>query len=417
VRCRVCAGRDLDDVIDLGPMPLVNGLLPHRDHPCPRHPLRVVCCRRCRLGQLTETVRPDLMFRDYCYFSSQARTTIRHARRLVAAHVRPGDRVVEIASNDGYLLQHAAARGATVLGVDPARNVVEAARAAGVPTECAYFNRETAGGIMTSFGAADVIFANNVLAHVPDPHEMVAGIAILLAEDGVAHVEVPDFGCLLSGGAFDTIYHEHASYFSLGSLRTLFAQHDLAVVGVDLIDIHGGSWHLRVTRLHHAPRHAPRHATRAGDTGAVDAACDRETTGGRFGPDVFSRFRAGVDEAKRRLLADVDGSRSIGAYGAAAKGVVRLNAFGLDCDRIPWVADASPHKQGRYIPGTGQPVVAPARLLEEQPEACLLLAWNLEDEIAAANRSYLDRGGVFLTPRPRAIAGAGAAARPSPVVP
>jgi SAM-dependent methyltransferase len=384
--CRVCGGVSLGPVIDLGPMPLVNNLLDAAKDACPTWPLKVVFCRDCALAQLTESAPADEMFRDYRYFSSQSRTMVEHAGRLVQRFVTPGQRVVEIASNDGYLLRHAIERGATVLGVDPAENVVAHAVRSGVPTRCDYFGPAAAVAIRDEFGLADVMFANNVLAHVDEPHEIAAGIAAVLADDGVAHVEVPSLRRLVEGCTFDTIYHEHHCYFSAIALRALFAEHGLVVKDVEEIEIHGGSLHLQVAR--------------EGDESAIDAMCDAERAAGLHRDAWYADFTERVHAARDELHRTLKDHRTVAAYGAAAKGIVLLNAFGLDRRRIPWVADVSPHKQGRFVPGTRQEVVPPERLLEERPDACLLLPWNLREEIVARQAEYLERGGVFVVPLP-----------------
>jgi SAM-dependent methyltransferase len=386
MNCRVCDGTSFRDVIDLGPMPLVNNLLAQPHDPCPRSPLELVVCRECGLGQLTETPPPDLMFRDYRYFSSQSDTMVEHARALVERHVAPGRRVVEIASNDGYLLRHAIARNATVLGVEPAVNVARFAEEQGVPTLCAYFDRATAEEARRSFGPADVMFANNVLAHVPDPNEIAAGIAALLADDGVAHVEVPSLLRLVDAGAFDTIYHEHYSYFTVTSLRRLFGQHGLRIVDVREIPIHGGSLHLEIAR--------------DGDETAVQTHCRHEAERGVLDATPCTGLARRVDRLRADLADVLAPYLRVAAYGAAAKGIVLLNVLGLDATRIPWVADVSPAKQGRFVPGTGQPIVPPERLIMEAPDACLLLPWNIESEILRRNATYLEGGGRFVVPLP-----------------
>jgi SAM-dependent methyltransferase len=386
VNCRICGGNSLGEVIDLGPMPLVNNLPLRPDEDCPRRPLKVVFCRECSLAQLTESAPPDEMFRDYRYFSSQSQTMVAHARDLVARHVRPGQRVIEIASNDGYLLGPAAERDAIVLGIDPAENIAACANANGIPTRCAYFNRQTARQLRDEVGPADVIFANNVLAHVPDPHEIAEGIAMLLAPHGLAHVEVPYVVRLLASCAFDTIYHEHYSYYSVSALRRLFNEHDLRIVGVEEIPLHGGSLHLQIAR--------------DGEQTHADDMCAHERQEGLFGDAYYADFSARVRRLADALLAAIDRFHTVGGYGAAAKAVVVLNFLSLGPDRIPWVADFSPHKQGRYIPGTGQPIVEPERLLLDMPEACVLFPWNIRDEIRRRNRTYTDRGGRFIISMP-----------------
>jgi SAM-dependent methyltransferase len=386
VSCRVCGGRDLGPVVDLGRLPLVNDLAASPDAACPRWPLRVVFCRDCSLVQITDAPPPEAMFRRYCYFSSQSRTMVAHAGGLVRRFVRPGARVLEVASNDGYLLAQAQAAGATVLGVDPAENVAAAANARGVPTRCAYFDRATARAVRDDWGPADVLFANNVLAHVPDPNELAAAIGIALAADGTAHVEVPYVVPMVRDGAFDTIYHEHHCYFSVTALRVLFHRHDLRLRDVRVVDVHGGSLHLQVAR--------------AGAETAAERLVEDERRLGIGDDRFYAPLARRVPRRRAELARALDEYEWVAAYGAAAKGVVLLNVCGLEADRIRWVADVSPHKQGRYVPGTGQPIVPPARLVEDTPPACLLLPWNLREEIVAGNRAYVERGGRFIVPMP-----------------
>jgi len=387
VICRSCGGTTFGEVIDLGPMPLVNNLLHDADDPAPRWPLHVVFCRECSLAQLTETPPPGAMFDEYVYFSSQSQTMVAHAEALVKRFVKRGDRVLEIASNDGYLLQHAKTLGAEVLGVDPARNIAEHANGRGIPTACAYFNRGTAERLRDEWGPAGVIFANNVLAHVPDPNEIVAGIDIMLAAHGVAHIEVPWIVRMIEAGAFDTIYHEHHSYFSLAALAALFTRYDLRILDVGTVDIHGGSLHLTVSR--------------GGRVNNTAAYLMLEATAGVQRDEFYAGFAARVNRTRVDLEGAMARFQTVVAYGAAAKGIVLLNAFGLDRQRVPWVCDVSPHKQGRFIPGTGQPIVPPERLLQDRPEAALLLPWNIRDEVLRRNQPYRDQGGRFIVPIPR----------------
>jgi SAM-dependent methyltransferase len=386
VKCRSCGGQSFGEVIDLGLMPLVNNLLAIPTQHCERWPLKVVFCRACSLAQLTETPPPGSLFDEYLYFSSQSRTMVAHAGTLVEKFVKPDLNVVEIASNDGYLLGQARDRGARVLGIDPARNIAEHANRQGVPTRCAYFNQVVATEIANIWGHADVMFANNVLAHVPDPNEIAAGIKNLLAPAGVAHIEVPYVVRMIESCAFDTIYHEHYSYFSMSSLQAMFNRHDLRITDVELIDIHGGSLHL--------------HVAHEGDDSRARRMCDDERRLGIFDDAFYADFTSRVNHLKGALDNTLNGFNTLGGYGAAAKGVVLMNYFGLDDQRIRWVVDVSPHKQGKYIPGTKQKIVPPSVLVESKPEAALLLPWNLKNEIVQRNREYLDRGGRFIVPIP-----------------
>ncbi|MHC5022857.1 MAG: methyltransferase domain-containing protein [Planctomycetota bacterium] len=384
--CRVCRGHVFGEVIDLGSLPLVNNLLEDPGAPCPRWPLRVVFCRGCSLVQLTEAPSPDSMFRDYAYFTGQSATMVEHAAWLVERHVQPDQRVVEIASNDGYLLVHAQRRGAHVLGVDPAANLAAHAGRRGIPTRCAYFDESEAASILAEDGLADVIFANNVLAHVPDPGALARGIRTLLSPDGLAHVEVPYLVGIIESGAFDTIYHEHQCYFSASALRRLFNDAGLSVVDVSHVPVHGGSLHLVIAH--------------EGDETGIAHLCREEVRLGLFDDAFYEGFADRVDRLRQTLHETMQPFDVVAGYGAAAKSVVLLNTFDIQRDRLPWIADVNPHKQGRFVPGTGQPVVPPDRLVEAKPDACILFPWNLREEITAQQRGYLDAGGRFIVPIP-----------------
>ncbi len=387
MKCRSCGGASFGDVIDLGDMPLVNNLLPQAEAPCPRWPLKVVFCRACSLAQLTASPPPAEMFDEYLYFSSQSHTMLAHAESLTKRFVQPGDRVIEIASNDGYLLERAKERGATVLGIDPARNIAHYANARGIPTRAEYFNYESSQRILKVWGSADLVFANNVLAHVPDPNELAAGIKSILASLGTAHIEVPSVVCMIQSTAFDTIYHEHQCYFSLSALKSLFNRHGLAVTDATIIDIHGGSFHLQLKH--------------SGDETIALRMIESEQSFGILKDNFYSAFAANVQKLKHDLEQAMQPFDTVAGYGAAAKGIVLLNTFGLTADRIPWVADVSPHKQGKYIPGTRQPVVSPDWLIDHHPDAALLLPWNIKQEVIRRNAAFLNQGGQFIVPIPR----------------
>lgn len=399
--CRGCGRSDLEVVLDLGQMPLANAILEEDDlaRPEPRYPLALAYCPDCWLVQITETVAPELLFREYTYFSSVSDEFVGHARAIVERLIvgrRLGSNslVVELASNDGYLLQHYAGAGVPVLGIDPARNVAEVATARGVPTLAEFFTRDLADELARSGRTADVVHANNVIAHVPDLNGFVAGIARILKPDGVAVIETPYLRELVERLEFDTIYHEHVFYHSLTALSSLFERNGLSVVDVERIAVHGGS--LRVFAMHSG-------AAEPGE--AVRSLLAEETAVGLCSPGYYATFAGRVEALGRELQTMLGGLRSQGhtvaAYGAAAKGAVLLNAFDLGPDLISFVVDRSPHKQGHLMPGVHIPIVAPDQLLARKPQECLLLAWNFADEILAQQAEYRRLGGRFIIPIPK----------------
>jgi SAM-dependent methyltransferase len=401
IACRGCGRSGLEVVLDLGDMPLANAILEESDlgRPEPRYPLALAYCPDCWLVQITETVAPDLLFRDYTYFSSVSDAFVEHARgiaeRLIAERSLGSDSlVVELASNDGYLLQHYARAGVPVLGIDPARNVAEVATARGVPTLAEFFTRDLADELAGSGRTADVIHANNVIAHVPDLNGFVAGIARILKPGGVAVIETPYLRELVERLEFDTIYHEHVFYHSLTALSRVFERNGLTVVDVERISVHGGS--LRVFAMRS-------NAAEPGE--AVRSLLAEETAVGLCSPEYYAAFAGRVEALGRELRAALEDLRAKGhtvaAYGAAAKGAVLLNAFDIGPDLISFVADRSPYKQGYLMPGVHIPIVGPEQLVARRPEECLLLAWNFADEILAQQAEYRRLGGRFIIPVPK----------------
>jgi SAM-dependent methyltransferase len=399
-RCRSCAGQGLMPILELGDQPLANALRSpaELDQPEPRYPLDLALCDSCSLVQILDSISPEALFRDYPYFSSVIETLVAHARtladRLTREHALGADSlVVEIASNDGYLLQHYRDSGVPVLGVEPARNIAAVAEARGIPTRSDFFGEELAARLVEEGVRPTIVHANNVLAHVPDLNGFVAGIGLLLQGGGRAVIEAPYVKDLLDGCEFDTIYHEHLCYFSLTALDEVFTRHGLTVEHVERVDIHGGSLRLFL-----------RSAEKAKVQPSVQALLDEEAGWGVRRPDAYLRFAQRVLDMKeqlRGLLGELKaGGARIAAYGAAAKGSTLLNTFGIGAETLEFVADASPHKQGHHMPGNGLPIKAPQALIDESPDYVLLLAWNFADEILEQQRAYRQRGGRFIIPVP-----------------
>jgi len=388
--------------MSFGEMPLANALLSEADldRREARFPLELVFCESCALLQITESVDPELLFGEYAYFSSYSTTMLEHAAELVTRLVRErrldGDSLaMEIASNDGYLLQHYVRAGVPVLGIDPARNVVEVAARRGVETICAFFGEDLARELAAGGRRASVLHANNVLAHVPDVNGVVAGVAHVLADDGVAVVETPYVRDLVERTEFDTVYHEHLFYYSLTALERLFARNGLRIVDVERLDIHGGSLRVLAVRVDSPEESRP----------AVRALLEEEEELGIAAAGYFEDFAGRVEALRRELWDMLRGLKAqghrIAAYGAAAKGTTLLNCFRIGPDLLDFVADRSEHKQGLFMPGVRLPIVAPEYLLEAMPAEVLVLAWNFADEILAQQEEYRRRGGRFIVPIPR----------------
>jgi SAM-dependent methyltransferase len=399
--CRSCGEGTLYEFLSLGSTPLTDAYVdPKRsDEPEPRYPLDVAFCPSCTLMQLGHPAPTEAIFRDYSYYSSVSETLLvhsaEHARELIATRdLGPRSLVIELASNDGYLLRNFVERGIPVLGIDPALGPAEAAETIGVPTLREFFGVPLASRLRSEEKHADVVIANNVLAHVPDLNGFVEGIETILADEGIAEIEVPYVRDLVEGLEFDTIYHEHLCYFSVTALDALFNRHGLSLNRVQRFPIHGGSLRLTVGR-HSEER----------DT--VRAYLAEEAAAGLDGFDYYRGFGDRVVEVQaslREMLGRLRGQRKrIAAYGAAAKGTILLNSSGIGAELIAFVADKSPHKQGKLLPGVRIPIVAPERLLEEMPDYVLLLAWNFQDEIMREQRAYLEAGGRFIIPIPRPV--------------
>ena len=400
-RCRGCGG-PLAPFVDLGLSPPCESFLAAADLAGPEtfHPLDVRICPRCWLAQLPEHLSPASIFTEYAYFSSYSEAWLAHARDyagMVAERfaLGPASFVVEIASNDGYLLRNMVARGIPCLGIEPARNVAAAAEGCGVPTLVAFFGRTLAARLVAERRAADLVIGNNVLAQVPDLNDFVAGIAALLKPEGVVTLEVPHLARLLAGNQFDTIYHEHFSYFSFASIAALFAAHGLRVFDVEEIWTHGGS--LRVFGCRAAARHVTAPAV-ARLHAAEDAAGLRDLA-------TYAAFAARVVGIKHELLTLLIGCKRAGAriagYGAPGKGNTLLNYCGIRTDLLEFTVDRNPYKWDRYLPGTRIPVRRPEALDEARPDYVLILPWNLKDEIARQLAPLTARGTKLIVPIPR----------------
>lgn len=400
--CRFCDTAVEQPFVDLGSTPLANAYLTEAQLalPEPSYPLRAFVCSHCWLVQADSFVPPEDIFSHYAYFSSYSDSWVEHARQFtIAARARfgldTGSQVIEVASNDGYLLKHFVAAGVPVLGIEPAANVAEAARQIGVPTEARFFGRETAADLVARGLAADLVIGNNVLAHVPDINDFVAGLAMVLKPDGIVSVEFPHLLRLIEGVQFDTVYHEHFYYLSLLAVEAVFAAHGLKVFDVEELATHGGS--LRVMACHTASANYP-----AG-TGLAKVRQDEEAAG--FGQlQTYAAFQQRVAPIRTALLAFLTEAAGKGekvvAYGAAAKGNTLLNFCGIGTELIDYVVDRNPAKQGHFLPGSHLPILAPEAIGTTRPDYVLILPWNIRHEVMASMEHIRQWGGRFVVAVP-----------------
>jgi SAM-dependent methyltransferase len=399
--CRFC-GAPVEAVFaDLGMSPLANDYLPAERVNAmePFYPLRALVCARCFLVQLEEFETPEQIFSDYAYFSSYSSSWLEHSRRYAEQMIErlslDGDsKVVEIASNDGYLLQFFRDRQISVLGIEPAANVAEVAAEKGIPTVVEFFG-EAVARKLAGEASADLLLGNNVLAHVPDLNDFVAGMNVLLKPGGVITMEFPHLMRLIEDNQWDTIYHEHFSYFSFLTVSAVFAAHNLRVFDVQELPTHGGS--LRIYAAHDDDADKP-------DSAAARELAERERAAGYERLETYSGYGRRVEQDKRQILSFLIDLKQQGlrvaAYGAPAKGNTLLNYCGVRRDMIEYTCDLNPHKQGHFLPGSHIPIRSPDQLREDRPDVVVILPWNLKDEIVAQLQFIREWGGRFAARTP-----------------
>ena len=398
--CRSCSSNRIKIVVDLGMQPLANRLLTECqiNETEPRHPLRLSICEECLLLQITDTVPPVELFAEYVYFSSVSDFLLQHVAKACSSHqerfgLNGGSFVVEVASNDGYLLRNFVAAGIPCLGIEPAANIAAVAEKRGVPTINRFFSTALASELKSQGRTADIIIAHNVMGHVPDTNDFVQGLATLLKPGGRVILEFPYARDMIDHAEFDTIYHEHVFYFTILALQPLFARHGLEIIDVERLAIHGGS-----LRIYAAHQGAHPIASSVTQVLAEEKACgmDRVDWYTRFGEQVL-KIRTDLTALLAQLKSE---GHSIAAYGASAKGSTLLNFCGLGGETIDFVVDRSPAKQGRRTPGTHLPIVPAEELAVRRPDYALLLTWNFAEEILQQQQPYRDLGGRFIIPLP-----------------
>ncbi len=400
--CRFC-GKDLKHVfVDLGISPLANSYLKAEELEVmePHYPLKVYVCEACFLVQLPEWESPEKIFSDYAYFSSYSETWLKHAKEYAELMIaRFGfdskSLVIEIASNDGYLLQYFKEKGIPILGIEPAKNVAKAAQDAEIPTLIDFFGTQMAKELTRDGKCADLLIGNNVLAHVPTLNDFVEGMKIILKPHGTITMEFPHLMRLMEENQFDTIYHEHFSYFSLITVEKVFAEQGLCIFDVEELPTHGGS--LRIYARHESDPSKP-------VTQRVSELKKREKAKGFTQLGFYQAFGKKVQETKRNLLAFLIKAKMegklIAGYGAPAKGNTLLNYCGIGTDFIDYTVDRSPHKQGYFLPGTHIPIYHPDKIKETKPDYLFILPWNLKDEIMSQMAHIREWGGQFVIPIP-----------------
>lgn len=398
--CRACGAKNHHPVIDLGQQPLANNLLRQEDlgSPEPTFPLDVVVCAECWLMQITHIVPPVALFSDYVYFSSFSEHMLRHSRAAALRYIEEKSLnaesfVVEVASNDGYLLKNFVQAGVPCLGLEPAANVAVVAREAGVETICEFFGADSAAAVKAERGGADLILGNNVFAHAPATNDFVAGLKTLLKPDGWVVLEFPYGVDMIEHVEFDTIYHEHVFYFTLMPLMPLLKKHGLDVFHVERVAIHGGT--LRLFACHEGAE-----AIRD----SVPQRLDAEKELGVASPTYYQRFSDKAEKVKADLTAFLteqkEAGKRVAAYGASAKGSTLLNFVGEPASVIEFIADRSTYKHGKFSPGIHLPIWPAERLAELAPDYAVLLVWNFAEEVIQQQQAYRDAGGHFAIPLP-----------------
>jgi len=399
--CRICGNRKIDSIYSFGDVPLANSLVRKEDinKEDDHFPLTLVFCPRCSLIQIKETVNPETLFKNYLYFSSFSETVLRRSEELAEnlireRHLNQDSLVVEIASNDGYLLHFFKKKEIPILGIEPAENIAKIANEKGITTLCDFFNLQCAEKVANDGKMADVIIGNNVLAHVSDLNGFVEGIRVLLKENGIGSFEFPYIVNMMRNTEFDTIYHEHLCYFSLTAVMELFKRHQLIVFNAELTEIHGGSLRITVTHRDNELEISKN----------MRDLLQKESVEGLDKIHFYRTFASKIDTIHQNLtslLNDLKArGKTIAAYGAAAKGSMLLNVFQISKETIDFVVDRSTYKQNLFMPGNHIPIIGPEYLLQKQPDYLLILAWNFADEIMNQQQEYQRKGGKFIIPIP-----------------
>nr|CEL12760.1 methyltransferase, putative [Kibdelosporangium sp. MJ126-NF4]CTQ93520.1 methyltransferase, putative [Kibdelosporangium sp. MJ126-NF4] len=394
--CRLCGSDELESVVDLGATPPCERFLAaaQLDEPEPTYPLHLRVCRACLLAQIPPSITPEDTFTEYAYFSSFSTSWVEHARRFVDGAVdrtKP-EFVVEVASNDGYLLQHVVAKGIRCLGIEPSVNVGAAAREKGVPTETVFLGKETAARIRAEHGAADLVVANNVYAHIPDIQGFTAGLRELVADDGWVSIEVQHLLSLVQYNQYDTIYHEHFQYYTVASAQRALASSGLHVVDVELLPTHGGSIRIWARPVPDQP------------SKAVGFVMEEERRAGLHDMSGYQDFARNVDTVRQNLLRFLldaaAAGRTVVGYGAPGKGNTLLNHCGIRPDLLKYTVDRNPYKHGRFTPGTRIPIHPPERIAADKPDYVLVLPWNLRTELTEQLSYVGEWGGRLVFPIP-----------------